>query len=98
MRELQAQVAMLREALLIGRARTMDDINGAHPGEAKDDAIADLVLINKTLAATESTEAEYRKQIENGALERAARHFEAMGDGKEMFATTVAFELTAMKG
>jgi hypothetical protein len=69
MRELQAQVAMLREALLIGRARTMDDINGAR--EAKDDAIADLVIINKTLAATKSTEAEYRRQIENEALERA---------------------------
>jgi hypothetical protein len=50
------------------------------------------------LAAAKSTAAEYRKQIENDALERAARHFEAMGDGKEMFATTVAFELTAMKG
>jgi hypothetical protein len=51
----------------------MGDINGAHPGEAKDDAIADLVIINKTLAATESTAAECRKKIENEVLERAAK-------------------------
>jgi hypothetical protein len=96
MRELQAQVAMLREALLIGRARTMDDINGAR--EAKDDAIADLVIINKTLAATKSTEAEYRRQIENEALERAAQGFDSLPPEKHLDAGCVARALRELKG
>jgi hypothetical protein len=96
MRELQAQVAMLREALLIGRARTMDDINGAR--EAKDDAIADLVIINKTLAATESTEAEYRRTIENEVLERAALHFDEMNSYADLSASIVVNAIRALKG
>lgn len=98
MRELQAQILMLREALLIGRARTMGDINGAHPGEAKDDAIADLVIINKTLAATESTEAEYRRTIENEVLERAALHFDEMNSYADLSASIVVNAIRALKG
>ncbi len=67
-----------------------------HLGDAREqfEKLADAYFA----LTTESTAAEYRRTIENDTLERAARHFEAMGDGKEMFATTVAFELTAMKG
>jgi LmbE family N-acetylglucosaminyl deacetylase len=88
-----AQVSALREALQKCRDHIV-----LHDDEGL--AIhSDLIqAADAALTATDSTAAECRKKIENEVLERAARHFEAMGDGKEMFATTVAFELTAMKG
>ena len=47
-----AQVAMLREALHVGRALTMGYINGALTEKSKDEAIADLQIINAALTAT----------------------------------------------
>ena len=47
-----AQIAMLREALHVGRALTMGYINGALTEKSKDEAIADLQIINAALTAT----------------------------------------------
>ena len=47
-----AQIAMLREALHVARALTMGYINGALAEKSKDEAIADLQIINAALNAT----------------------------------------------
>jgi hypothetical protein len=50
------------------------------------------------LAATKSTADEYRKQIENEALERAAQGFDSLPPEKHLDAGCVARALREMKG
>lgn len=68
--ELEGRVAMLREALWVAVEHC-----ALYHGET----INVVVDGRKALTATESTAAEYRKQIENEALERAAMKFEDFG-------------------
>jgi hypothetical protein len=57
-----------------------------------------LVIINKTLAATKSTAAEYRRTIENEALEMAAKGFDSLPPEKHLDAGCVARALRELKG
>jgi spore coat polysaccharide biosynthesis predicted glycosyltransferase SpsG len=45
-----------------------------------------------------TTEAEYRKQIENEALERAALHFDEMNSYADLSASIVVNAIRALKG
>lgn len=69
---LTAQVAMLREALHVGRALIMGYINGALTEKSKDEAIADLQIINAALNATAADVEAWEKSKRNAVLEEAA--------------------------
>jgi tRNA U34 5-carboxymethylaminomethyl modifying GTPase MnmE/TrmE len=84
----EAQVAMLREAI--------NDYMALHDNEL--DYESSLKRLEEALAATESTEADYRKQIENEALERAAQGFDSLPPEKHLDAGCVARALRELKG
>jgi hypothetical protein len=87
----EAQVAMLREALatLLHIEESGMAVIGWEDAKAKAHA---------ALAATESTAADYRKQIENEALERAAQGFDSLPPAKHLDAGCVARALRELKG
>ncbi len=96
----EAQVAMLREALdgFLSCDPSFKHVTIDRLEKMEQTKLVPIVLkARKAMDATESTAAEFVKQIESEALERAAQGFDSLPPEKH-FAECVARALREMKG